>query len=108
MIVTKENGTIYTNGLNLEVINWHKEVGYKIAEVNRPLTKDEDKNYVDDITADEINLGTKAIREVLYRTEADPLFFKAQRGEIDNQIWLDKVAEIKAITQEALNINVSE
>ena len=100
MIVTKENGTIYTNGLNLEVINWHKEVGYTIADVNRPLTKNEDNNYIDDITEDEINLGTKAIREILYRIEADPLFFKAQRGEIDNQIWLDKVAEIKAIVQE--------
>ena len=108
MIVTKENGTVYTNGLNLEVINWHKEVGYTIAEVNRPLTKDEDGNYVDDITEDEINLGTKAIREILYRIKADPLFFKVQRGEIDNQIWLDKVAEIKAITQEVLNTNVGE
>ena len=108
MIVTKENGTVYTNGLNLEVINWHKEVGYTIAEVNRPLTKDEDGNYVDDITEDEINLGTKAIREILYRIEADPLFFKVQRGEIDNQIWLDKVAKIKAITQEVLNTNVGE
>ena len=100
MIVTKENGTIYTNGLNLEVINWHKENNFTIAEVNRSLTKDEDNNYVDDITEDEINLGTKAIREIRYRVEADPLFFKVQRGEIDNQIWLDKVAEIKAIAQE--------
>ena len=100
MIVTKENGTIYTNGLNLEVINWHKENNFTIAEVNRPLTKDEDNNYVDDITEDEINLGTKAIREIRYRVDADPLFFKVQRGEIDNQIWLDKVAEIKAIAQE--------
>ena len=103
MIVTKENGTIYTNGLNLEVISWHKEVGYTIAEVNRPLTKDEDNNYVDDITEDEINLGTKAIREIRYRIEADPLFFKAQRGEIEDTVWLDKVAEIKAITQESKN-----
>lgn len=99
MIVTKENGTVYTNGLTIEVINWHKEVGYIIAEVNRPLTKDENGEYIDDITEDEINLGTKAIRELLYRVEADPLFFKVQRGEIDNQIWLDKVAEIKAIVQ---------
>ena len=99
MIVTKENGTVYSNGLTIEVINWHKEVGYIIAEVNRPLTKDENGEYIDDITEDEINLGTKAIRELLYRVEADPLFFKVQRGEIDNQIWLDKVAEIKAIVQ---------
>ena len=100
MIVTKENGTVYTNSLNLEVINWHKEVGYTIADVNRPLTKDEDNNYVDDITEDEINLGTKSIREIRYRIEADPLFFKAQRGVIEESVWLDKVAEIKAITQE--------
>ena len=108
MIVTKENGTIYTNGLTQAVIDFHKDNGLTIAEVNRPLTRDEDNNYVDDITEDEINLGTKAIREIRYRIEADPLFFKVQRGEIDNQIWLDKVAEIKAIAQEALNINVSE
>jgi hypothetical protein len=31
-----------------------------------------------------------------YRTESDPLFFKAQRGEATHQEWLDKVAEIKA------------
>ena len=105
MIVTKENGTIYTNGLNLEVINWHREVGYIIAEVNRPLTKDEDNNYADDITEDEINLGTKAIREILYRVEADPLFFKFQRGEIDESAWLYKVAEIKAITQNVEEIS---
>ena len=99
MIVTKENGTVYTNGLTMEVINWHKEVGYTIAEVNRPLTKDENGEYIDDITEYEINLGTKAIREILYRIEADPLFFKFQRGEVDESLWLDKVAEIKAITQ---------
>lgn len=99
MIVTKENGTIYTNGLNLEVINWHKENNLTIAEINRPLKKDEDNNYVDDITEDEISLGTKAIREIRYRIEADPLFFKSQRGEIEESVWLDKVAEIKAISQ---------
>lgn len=30
-----------------------------------------------------------------YRDEADPLFFKWQRGEATKQVWLDKVAEIK-------------
>jgi hypothetical protein len=37
----------------------------------------------------------KAARESAYRKEADPLFFKYQRGEIEQQEWLDKVAEIK-------------
>lgn len=35
-------------------------------------------------------------RAYAYRTESDPLFFKAQRGEATMQEWLDKVAEIKA------------
>jgi hypothetical protein len=34
-------------------------------------------------------------RRAAYTAEADPLFFKAQRGEIEQQIWLDKIAEIK-------------
>jgi len=95
MIVTKENGTIYTNGLNLEVINWHKEVGYTIAEVNRPLTKDEDNNYIDDITEEEIEKGYEAVRAYLYREITDPLFFKVQRGEIEESVWLDAIQAIK-------------
>lgn len=36
------------------------------------------------------------LRRAAYIAEADPLFFKAQRGEIEQQEWLDKIAEIKA------------
>lgn len=35
-------------------------------------------------------------RAAAYRTEADPLFFKAQRGEATEAEWLALVAEIKA------------
>jgi len=35
-------------------------------------------------------------RAQAYIKEADPLFFKAQRGEATEQEWLDKIAEIKA------------
>lgn len=95
MIVTKENGTIYTNGLTIAVINWHKEVGYTIAGVKRPLTKNEDGEYVDDITAEEIEAGYEAVRSFLYREIADPLFFKVQRGEIEGSAWLDEIRKIK-------------
>ena len=37
----------------------------------------------------------EANRRAAYVQEADPLFFKAQRGEATEQEWLDKVAEIK-------------
>jgi hypothetical protein len=38
----------------------------------------------------------EANRKAAYVTEADPLFFKAQRGEASQQEWLDKIEEIKA------------
>ena len=34
-------------------------------------------------------------RAEAYREEADPLFFKWQRGEVTEQEWLDKIEEIK-------------
>jgi len=41
------------------------------------------------------NASMTQARAEAYREEADPLFFKSQRGEIDQQAWLDKVSEIK-------------
>ena len=38
----------------------------------------------------------QANRHAAYIAEADPLFFKAQRGEATMEEWQDKVAEIKA------------
>ena len=38
----------------------------------------------------------KKLRSDAYRTESDPLYFGWQRGEITEQEWLDKVAEIRA------------
>lgn len=38
----------------------------------------------------------EALRRGAYAAEADPLFFKWQRGEATQQQWLDKVAEIRA------------
>ena len=37
----------------------------------------------------------KAARAAAYRAEADPLFFKAQRGEATMDEWLALVAKIK-------------
>lgn len=42
------------------------------------------------------NAGAKRARARAYREEADPLFFAAQRGEVTEQEWLDKVEEIRA------------
>lgn len=44
---------------------------------------------------EEINNGMRASRRLAYAAEADPLFFKAQRGEATLQDWISKVEEIK-------------
>lgn len=40
--------------------------------------------------------GIDLARALAYRDEADPLFFKWQRGEATEQEWRDKVTEIRA------------
>jgi hypothetical protein len=45
---------------------------------------------------DRFNAEAKQNREAAYKTEADSLFFKSQRGEATQAEWQAKVAEIKA------------
>jgi hypothetical protein len=48
------------------------------------------------LTAEQPRKEAEASRAAAYRLEADPLFFKAQRGEATTDEWTAKVAEIKA------------
>ena len=49
------------------------------------------------IVAQEQELAAaKRNRAIAYTTEADPLFFKAQRGEATMEEWEAKVAEIRS------------
>lgn len=41
-------------------------------------------------------LVNESLRAEAYRTESDPLFFKAQRGEATMDEWMASVAAIKA------------
>lgn len=50
---------------------------------------------VSDKPIEDVNAIYEELRVKAYREESDPLFFKAQRGEIEQQVWLDKVEEIK-------------
>jgi hypothetical protein len=50
---------------------------------------------VTDKSAEEVNAIQESNRKQAYVEESDPLFFKWQRGEVEKQVWLDKVAEIK-------------
>ena len=42
-----------------------------------------------------LQANVEQARSEAYIAEADPLFFRYQRGEIEKQVWLDKVQEIK-------------
>ena len=48
------------------------------------------------IVPDVAELTVDELRQAAYAAEADPLFFKWQRGEATQQDWLDVIAEIKA------------
>ncbi|PUE21870.1 hypothetical protein B9Z43_01435 [Limnohabitans sp. MMS-10A-192] len=48
------------------------------------------------LTPEQVADAVTAARAQAYRSEADPLFFKAQRGEATMEEWAAKVAEIKA------------
>lgn len=47
------------------------------------------------LQAAEPNRIAEQNRLLAYRSESDPLFFKAQRGEVTLDDWKNKVAEIK-------------
>ena len=49
-----------------------------------------------EVAAEQALATAKENRAAAYRSEADPLFFKAQRGEATTDEWTAKVAEIKA------------
>ena len=48
------------------------------------------------LTAEQPRKEAELNRAAAYAAEADPLFFKAQRGEATTDEWTAKVAEIKA------------
>ena len=61
-----------------------------------PVTNEQINAEVERLQALEPARLAKINRHAAYIAEADPLFFKAQRGEATVQEWQDKVAEIKA------------
>ncbi len=65
-----------------------------------PLTAEEiaeRKAYERDVLPGLLLEQAKQQRAIAYRNEADPLFFKAQRGEATIEEWQLKVAEIRSL-----------
>ena len=68
-------------------VTWSELTAEKVAER---------KAYERDVLPGKIRKSIETQRAAAYRLEADPLFFKAQRGEATTDEWTAKVAEIKA------------
>ena len=66
-----------------------------LDQVQQKPTEQEVNDEIARLTAELPNKIAKENRAAAYKLEADPLFFKAQRGEATQQEWLDKVAEIQ-------------
>ena len=65
-----------------------------------PLTAEEiaeREAYERDVLPGVLLEQAKQQRATAYRNEADPLFFKAQRGEATIEEWQLKVAEIRSL-----------
>jgi hypothetical protein len=78
----------------------HKVVNLQTGEETIiPFTAEEiaeREAYERDVLPGELRKAVERDRAAAYRSEADPLFFKAQRGEATTDEWTAKVAEIKA------------
>ena len=68
-------------------------IAYLVVVVEKTL---EEQQQEQASRIEQANMLNEEARIQAYRNEADPLFFKAQRGEATKEAWLAKVAEIKA------------
>ena len=67
-----------------------------LDEVQTEPTEAEIQAEIARLEAEKPRKEAEANRAAAYQLEADPLFFKAQRGEATTDEWTAKVAEIKA------------
>jgi len=51
--------------------------------------------YVEPVVFPPTQAQIDALRRSAYQSEADPLFFKWQRGESTEQAWIDTIASIR-------------
>jgi hypothetical protein len=66
------------------------------SDVANPGDQYVDGQFVSPSPLSKPAIDVSELRRIAYVLEADPLFFKAQRGEATEQDWLDKIAEIKS------------
>ena len=76
------------NGDTYDGLDW-------LDDTQKP-TEDEIVAAWPEVQVARANEQAQRARAAAYAAEADPLFFKWQRGEGEHQAWLDAVGEIRA------------
>lgn len=76
------NKDSYHEGILVDVTNMSVGIGYHYIEGNFYFNLPNNEEQ-------------KELRRKAYVTEADPLFFKWQRGEIEQDLYTNKIEEIK-------------
>ena len=71
------------------------ELEWLSPDIPQP-TEAEIQAELDRLIADQPRKKAQAARAAAYASEADPLFFKAQAGEVDQSEWITKREEIRA------------
>lgn len=61
-----------------------------------PVTEEQIRAEYERLLAEAPKMEIRSDRQRAYQSEADPLFFKAQRGEATMAEWSSKVDEIRA------------
>ncbi|OCX42602.1 hypothetical protein A7X81_04720 [Campylobacter ornithocola] len=106
MFVYKNNGSSLGENLNLNIINDATSSNRIIALINRNLQIAED-SYVDDITPEEIQAGTQAVKDYCFANKNENLYFEyllaiSQEDEKLNVLKEKKKHEIQTKRDEAL------
>jgi hypothetical protein len=94
MYIIEETKQIF-NEPNMVVCNYITNNNYSVAFIEREIEKNLDGEEILNLTEEERFVAKDKIKKYLYREISDPLFFKAQRGEIATEEWMSAVTKIK-------------
>lgn len=83
--------------LNKNVIGWLIEAKSSLALINRSLSIDEQGNYIDDITPEEIQAGTQSVKEYCLENNELELLKQYLPLVLSGEELLDEMKAIKLI-----------